>query len=352
MTAANQNGLDRDKILALPKILLHEHLDCSLRTGSMLEFWQEENWQVPTNFPPSIRVSFEAGKVQDAAQAYQEFLSTDASLSLARYVSAIVNHVCPLMQTAERITRITRERVEDAVKDGVIALELRFAPQLSTSGGLNLEQVMDAIIAGLKDAEIYVKLTLCTLRHENVDMARRLVDLAIQYKDYVAALDLAGDEKAAPGVLLWWANEVIRAREHGIDVIVHLWETDEPGDQDLVRLIEFGIKRLGHGMRGSSQEDRILEVCPSSNVVTGQIKSISEHPIDGLFKQGKQVTVNTDGTLFTCSDLSNEYLLLNRHFGWGLPEFFAVNQIAIAASNFPASVKNEIQSRLITAYQQ
>lgn len=316
----------------------------------MLEFWREEKWLVPHDFPLTARDLYEAGKPEEAALVYQDFLKRDASLSLANYVSAIVHHVCPLMQTAERLTRITRERIEDAVADGIAAMEIRFAPQLSTSGGLSLDEVMDAIIAGFENSPIPVRLIVCTLRHENAEMARRLTQLAIKYKDHVAAVDLAGDEKAAPGVLLWWVEESIKVREHGIDLTIHLWETDEPCDDDLARLAEFDLRRLGHGMRGSRQEDRILEVCPSSNVVTGQIRSIAEHPINGLFRGGKRVTVNTDGTLFTCSDLSNEYLLLHQNFGWGLPEFLAVNKTAIEASGFDSGIKTQILTRLHNAY--
>ena len=342
--------MDRAKILSFPKVLLHEHLDCSLRTKTMLEFWHDENWQVPGNFPPEICELFEQNKVWQAALAYQNFLGQDASLSLSKYVLAIVHHVLPLMQSARRLTRITSERLEDAVADGVVAFELRFAPQLHTKGGLSLVQVMEAVLAGIASAPLPVRLILCALRHENEQMARQLADLAIAYKEHVGVFDLAGDEKANPGVLTWWARQALRAREHGIDTDIHLWETDEPTDEDLARLREFDINRLGHGIRGWSQENRLLEVCLSSNLVTGQIKQASEHPVNRLFRQGKLVTINTDGTLFTRSDLSGEYQLLNKHFGWGEPEFLAVNKTAIQASSFSDAVKNSVLARLRSSY--
>ncbi len=342
--------LEHSTIKSMPKVLLHEHLDCSLRTSTMLEFWQEEQWKVPANFPASIRELYESGEHTAAAAAYQEFLSTEAGSSLANYVAAIVHHVLPLMRTSSRLARITRERIEDAVSDGVIALELRFAPQLHIQSGLTLEQVMEAVSGAIIAAPIPVRLIVCALRHEDASLCRRLVDLAIAFKDHVGVFDLAGDEKANPGVLLWWAKEAVRVKAHGIQMNVHLWETDEPQDEDLVRLAEFEILRLGHGMRGQRQENRILEVCPSSNVLTGQISSWAEHPIDSLLQAGKRVTVNTDGTLFTNSDLSNEYLLLNRHFGWGSSEFRAVNMTAIEASSFPQSTKQEVVAALDSAY--
>jgi len=316
----------------------------------MLEFWFDENWQVPHNFPQDVRHAFEQKQFEAAARSYQHFLAQDASLSLANYVMAIVHHVLPLMQTAPRIARITRERLEDAVADGIVAFELRFAPQLHTKGGLSLSQVMEAVIEGISKSPIPVRLIVCTLRHEDADMARKLADLSIAHKEIVGAFDLAGDEKANPGVLEWWVKEALRVREYGIETDIHLWETDEPTDADVDKLTEYGIERLGHGMRGSRQDDRILEVCPSSNVVTGQIKSLRDHPIDKLLKQGRHVTVNTDGTLFTRSDLSNEYMLLNRVFGWTEAEFFATNKTAIAASSFSSAVKADVLMKLSKAY--
>lgn len=344
------SSLELSAIKSMPKVLLHEHLDCSLRTSTMLEFWNEEKWQVPQNFPARIKELYEQGKRDEAADAYQEFLAAEAGLSLANYVTAIVHHVLPLMRSASRLARITKERIEDAVNDGVVALELRFAPQLHIQDGLSLEQVMEAVSGAIIGAAIPVRLIICALRHEDATLARRLVDLAIAFKEHVGVFDLAGDEKANPGVLLWWAKEAVRVRAHGMQMNVHLWETDEPRDEDLVRLAEFEILRLGHGMRGHRQENRILEVCPSSNVLTGQISSWAEHPIDSLLRAGKRVTVNTDGTLFTHSDLSNEYLLLNRHFGWGSREFHAVNRTAIEASSFPESTKHEVVAALDSAY--
>jgi adenosine deaminase len=352
VSEAKPREMDAAAIQALPKVLLHEHLDCSLRTGSMLEFWSEDKWPIPDNFPRKVRDLFQCGRTTEASIIYQSFLAQEASLSLAKYVMAIVHHVLPLMQTAARLTRITKERLGDAAADGVAALELRFAPQLHTQGGLGLEAVMEAVLSGIASAPFPVRLIVCTLRHEDESMARQLADLSIAYKEHVGAFDLAGDEKANPGVLPWWARQALRVREHGIDTTVHLWETDEPTDDDLLKLAEYGIKRLGHGFRGSRQEDRILEVCPSSNVVTGQLRSLAEHPVDKLLRQGSKVTINTDGTLFTRSDLSHEYQLLNRFFGWSVREFLTVNKTAAEASSFSRSVKDSLIAKLSAAYQE
>lgn len=360
------------KMRALPKILIHEHLDCSLRPATMLKLWGEIGFDKATlPFPRNVLLPWQAAQAlkngrrstgstelarqleAEAASRYQRYLVRFASKSLANYVKAIVDHVLPVMQTSVNLHQITRERLEDAAADGVVGLELRFAPQLHTMGGLTLDQVMEAVVAGIKDAPMPVKLIVCSLRHEGtfkVNPVSELVDLAIRYRKHVGVFDLAADEHAFPGVLPWWAPEAMRARAAGIDLTIHLWETEEPTDRDVEMLEKYNLRRLGHGIRGNRQGDRVLEICPTSNVVTGQVRSIDLHPIDWLYRQGKKVTVNTDGTLFTRVDLTAEYVKLQRTFGWGQADFYKVNLTALEASCFEPEVKAALRARLDEAY--
>jgi adenosine deaminase len=133
----------------------------------------------------------------------------------------------------------------------------------------------------------------------------------------------------------------------------HLWETNAPAETDVPRLEQLAIQRLGHGMRGSSQGARTLEVCPTSNVVTGQIGNLSEHPVDGLYRQGHKVTINTDGLTLCFSvpeGLSHEYTNLNNTFGWDKEEFFATNVNAVKASSFDHQTKEDLLEQLREAY--
>jgi len=367
-----KSRIGQQRMRELPKILIHEHLDCSPRSRSMLRMWAEfgfdkaklgfpksviRNWTAAQEIRNGRRSKKNACLIEElearAARTYQRYLVKFASASLANYVQAIVDHVLPLMQTMLNIEQITRERIEDAAADGVVGFELRFAPQLHTMGGLTLDQVMDAVVAGIADAPMPVKLIVCSLRHEGtfpVNPVRELVDLAIRYKEHVGVFDLAADEHAFPGVLPWWAPEAERARAAGLALTIHLWETEDPTDQDIEMLERHNLRRIGHGIRGDRQGDRVLEVCPTSNVVTGQVASIEAHPIDRLHRAGKKVTVNTDGTLFTRVDLTEEYRKLQAAFGWGLSDFYAVNLTALEASSFSADVKAALRKRLDQAY--
>ena len=358
----NTPVLGKRKMRQKPKIMIHEHLDCSLKPRTMLELWERIGFdKAQIGFPanvtdPWINAEGVAGVERrrlrrQAAENYHKFLVGYATKSLANYVQAIVDHVLPLMQTKQNLRRITRERIHDAKVDGIIGMELRFAPQLHTFGGLSLEEVMDAVIEEVDKSPFPLKLIICALRHEDGEMARKLADLAIKYRKHVGVFDLAADEEANPGVLDWWLPEAIRVREEteGDTLLtIHLTETRKATDLDRRLILENKIERIGHGIQ--DDWDKVREVCPSSNVVTGQVASIKAHPIDKFHKAGEPVTVNTDGTLFTEVQLTDEYLKLQEAFGWTEADFLKVNLTALECSSFPRAVKDELRAVLEAGY--
>ncbi|MBY0359872.1 MAG: hypothetical protein K2W82_17850 [Candidatus Obscuribacterales bacterium] len=352
----NQRKLTKKQFRALPKIITHDHLDCSVRPQTLLELWEAVGFeQARLAFPEEIVAAWKAaGKSRrkrfSTGQVYQKHIAKHASASLKNYVEAIVWHVLPVMQTADNIYRITKERIKDAVADGVVAMKLRFAPQLHTQNGLSLEQVMDAVVKAVDEASIPVKLIVCALRHENADMAQKLADLAIQYKEHVCNFDLAADEHANSGILAWWLPAAMRVRQFGIEPTVHLWETEEPTAEDVRLLEEYGIIELGHGFRGDKQGKRICTICITSNVVTGQVASFAEHNADELFERNVLMTVDIDGTLFTLTDMTHEYWLYQRHFGWTLAHFGKCNLVALGQIPLSKRKSDEIRRRLRTAY--
>lgn len=372
-------SLALSRLRKLPKLQLHEHIDCSLRPYTMLDLWSRigfdkaampfpknviELWQAQGKdaFLGNSRGGYVSACRRRAAKLYGDWVAEFAQESLKNYLDAIGLHVLPLMHDLDNLSRIVAERIDDAVADGHIAIELRFAPQLHLGKYwaelgkderlAKLDAVMKATIRGLGMAKkrIPVKLIICSLRHENGVLAEELADLAIKYKSVVGGFDLAGDETGFPGVLAWWAVNVPKLVSHGISITMHGWETNEPTAEDIRLLTELGIKRVGHGVRGSLQGDRYLEICPTSNVVTGQFSSFGQHPIDALYRAGKRVTVNTDGTLFTRVTLSKEYLELVQHFGWTREDFLKVNLTAVEASSFCPTVKQRLVRALKRGY--
>jgi adenosine deaminase len=338
-----------ESMRALPKVLIHEHLDCSLRPARLVELAVQHGVRaVPSQFTQAWQAA--AGDQRQETKVgkqYQKWVANYASQSLANYIQAIRDHVLPVMQTEEDLYRITLDRIEDAVADGVVAMELRFAPQLHTANGLTKSAVMEAVIEAKRKSPIPIGLIICSMRHENGRVARQLADLCIKYREHVAKFDLAGDEVAHPGILKWWLKQALRARaEAGIEPTIHLWETNEPTDADVETLDKHDIRVLGHGFRGNRQGNRVCTVCVTSNIVTGQITAAKQHPVDELYNAGKLVTIDTDGTLFTMTDCTKEYVLLNRTFGWGAEHFLRCNLTALAYTSFDAATKAKLERRL------
>ncbi len=360
----------------LAKLQIHEHIDCSLRPRTCVELWSRRNFEISeagkaagVAFPVEI---IRLWKAEDAAAlpvrqrgahvrksraaavaAYDNWVASFAQQSLDNYLAAIVYHVLPLMHDLDNLQRIVRERIEDAVADGHIAIELRFAPQLhlGEDGSTNsLDDVMKATIAGLKGSPIPVRLIVCALRHENGETALTLANLAIKYRRYVGVFDLAASETIFPGVLNWWLPAAQAIKRAGLKLTIHLWETQEPTEQDIVLLDYMGIGRIGHGVRGEKQGNRVIEVCPTSNVVTGQYATLADHPVDKLYRAGKRVCINTDGTLFTQVTLSGEYRKLAETFGWTERDFLAVNLTALEASSFCPTAKAALKQKLLRCY--
>jgi adenosine deaminase len=373
----NKMKLTAELIARFPKIVLHEHLDCSLRTITILWLWEAigfEKAAVP--FPQEVlepwrqarRMSCikglspaEVDEIREleetAARRLQVFLYEHGNKSLADYVACIIGILVPAMQTTDALTQITRERIEDALADGIVALELRFAPQLHMQKGLSYDQVMKAVIAGLANSPIPVKLILCALRHEDTahpEIGEKLVDLCIQYRQHVGAFDLAGDEDGFPGVLPNWKKAARRAAANGIKLTIHLGETNQITEKDLADLNELGVTRIGHCLGLSSAGSNKLyvrEECVSSNVVTGQIKKFANHPINEHYLAGDEVTVNIDGTTLIRTTATREYRKLHEEFGWDRKDFLKVNLTALKASTFDEKDRTMIFDKLMAGYQ-
>src|SRR5690606_30517420 len=129
--------LTEDAVRALPKVLLHDHLDGGLRPATVAELAPEAGHTLPA---------------ADADEPGQWFADAADSGSLERYLETF-QHTVAVMQTAENLTRVARECVEDLVADGVVYAEIRYAPEQHVDGGLSLDEVVDAVRLGFLEGE-------------------------------------------------------------------------------------------------------------------------------------------------------------------------------------------------------
>jgi adenosine deaminase len=345
---------DKNAIQRWGKGGTHEHFDCSIEP----EFIIARGVELGVTLPEQVISAWRAAGRDEAARAivardFQTTMSTDARASLQNYLNAIGTYVLPVLQTQDDLYDRAMSRFRRAEEDGLLWLKLRFAPQLHRLKGLTLPQVMEPMVAAVHDSPIPAKLVVCALRHENGRLGQHLANMCIRYSKDVANFDLAGGEGMKPGVLEWWAKQAVRVRQatNGrTKPSIHLWEECEPTAEDLQRLRKYRIHELAHGFRGKHQGNRVCAMCVTSNIITAQVENASQHAIDELYREGRRVCVDTDGTLFTMTDYTSEYQLLHETFGWQPEDFLRCNLNALSVSGFTTRQKRAIEAKLRATY--
>lgn len=329
-----------ESIRSAPKALLHDHLDGGLRPQTIVDLARESGYD---GLPST-----------DPEQLGEWFLGAAHSGSLERYLETFA-HTVGVMQTRDALQRVAAECAQDLAADGVVYAEIRFAPELHTEQGLTHEQVVDAVLDGFKHGaeslqgrRIHVVALLTAMRH--AAQSREIAELAIRYRDRgVGGFDIAGAEAGFPPTRHLDAFEYLR-RENA-HFTIHAGEGF--GLPSIWEAIQWcGADRLGHGVRiidditayddGRVELGRLaayvrdrripLEMCPTSNVQTGAVTSIAEHPIGLLRRQHFRVTVNTDNRLMSGCSMTSEMAALVDAFGydWSDLQWLTVNAMKSA----------------------
>ena len=258
-----------------------------------------------------------------------------------------------LLQTKEDIETFSSLLAKDLESEEVLYAEVRFCPLLHV-GVLSAEEVIDAVLAGFqKVPEVKINLILCMMRNFSMKKNKEIIRLAKEYQNrHVVAIDLAGDEASYPTST--FAPLFEEARKEQIPYTIHAGEAD--GAESVSAAIQFGTKRIGHGVR-SIESDKIvneliensitLEICPKSNIDTGVYSSIENHPIKKLLDAGVLVTINTDNRTVSNTSLEYEYDLLRQTFGFTDVDFFKFNINAINAAFLSDDEKEELKKQLL-----
>ena len=334
--------LDLEQIRKAPKALLHDHLDGGLRPSTVVDIAGQTGYDgLPTT---------------DVDELATWFRTQSHSGSLERYLEPF-SHTVAVMQTPDALHRVAYECVEDLAADSVVYAEVRFAPELHINRGLSFDEIVDAVLAGFADGEkacaaagrpIVVRLLVTAMRHAAV--SREIAELAIRFRDKgVVGFDIAGAEAGNPPTRHLDAFEYMR--DNNARFTIHAGEAF--GLPSIHEAIAFcGADRLGHGVRivddidvladGKVRLGRLasilrdkripLELCPSSNVQTGAVKSIADHPFDLLARTRFRVTVNTDNRLMSDTAMSLEMHRLVEAFGYGWSDLerFTINAMKSA----------------------
>ena len=314
---------------ALPKVLLHEHLDGGLRPQTLLELCQARGLATPAADALAL-----AAWVQANAN----------SGSLGRYLQGFALTVAA-MGSLQACERVAFEAAEDAHEDGCVLAEFRIAPLLLEAFGLQGEAVVEALLAGLRRSALPCGLIVCAMRTDSPDKTQRSAALAARYAGAgVIGFDLAGAELEHPPAP--HARAFATARDAGLGLTCHAGEADFGAR--VLEAAALGATRIGHGIHvvqdaRDVQRARELglhfEVCPSSNVHTGAATSLATHPLGAMLRAGLSVSVSTDNRLMSGVSLSNELQALHEVAGLSLAQIVELNRAAAMASFMPKATR-------------
>lgn len=327
-------------LLSLPKVLLHEHLDGGLRPATIVELADAVGYKnLPTRDGGELAAWFHRGANRGSLPLYLEGFA----------------HTIAVMQTRPAIERVAFEFIEDMSRDGVVYAECRFAPVFHTARGLTPEAIVQAAIDGFNRGKqkygVEWGLIICAMRDRTDSL--EAAELAIDFRHRgVVGFDLAGEEAGYPPKKHVEAFQAIqRANFYST---LHAGEAF--GVASIWQALQMcGAHRLGHATRlvedmtivdgkiialGSLAQyilDRriALEMCLSSNVHTGAVDSMQNHPFRLYFDRGFRVTLNTDDRLMSDTTMTREFGIARREFGLTISDLEKITINSIKSAFIP-----------------
>ena len=329
-----------EAITRAPKVLLHDHLDGGLRPATVVELAAEYGYdRLPTT---------------DVDELAAWFVGGGKRVDLVQYLEAF-DHTVGVMQHRDALARVAAECAEDLAADGVRYAEIRFAPEQHLEAGLDLDEVVEAVMEGFALGSAGRPITVYALLSamRTAARSREIAELAVRWRDAgVVGFDIAGAEAGFPPTRHLDAFQYVE-REN-FHTTIHAGEAF--GLPSIWEALQWcGAERLGHGVRivddlfvedGHYQLGRLaayvrdrripLEMCPTSNVNTGAAPSIEQHPIGVLRRLRFRVTVNTDNRLMSATSMTRELSQLRDAFGYGWDDFewLTVNAMKSAFAPF------------------
>lgn len=289
----------QSKILQLPKIDLHCHLDGSLSLGLVRSILNRD--------------------VQ-----LHELQAADDCKSLAEYLQKF-DLPLECFMTADGLRRGSYDFIEQVAAENVKYIEVRFAPQLCTKKGLNCSDVIENVLRGLEEGRqkfgVDYQVITCAMRHRPEENNYEMFCAAKEfYGKGVCALDLAGDEASFPAAQ--FASLFEKAKQLGMPFIMHAGECGSV--ENIITSVHMGAKRIGHGiaMRGHAEAKQLckergigIEVCPISNQQTKAVPVGEVHPIREFLEDGLLVTLNTDNRTVSNTSITREIQHVQANFG-------------------------------------
>ena len=286
----------------MKKAELHLHLEGSIEAETLLE----------------IEPSLERAEIKAnlSGRTFAEFLQG--------YI-----WITQRLQTPEHYALATRHLLERLAAQDVTYAEITLSAGVVIWKGQDLAAVYDAIWKESQRSSVKTYWIVDAVRHFGVEPAMKVAEFAVSRRERGAiAFGIGGDEARGPAE--WFRDVFAYARDGGLRLTCHAGET--VGAESIWAALEIGAERIGHGV-SAVQDPTLLarlresnipvEVCISSNIRTGVVVSVEEHPVRKLYDAGVPIVLNTDDPSFFHTSLTREYEIAERVFGLPVEELAA-----------------------------
>lgn len=329
-----------ETIRALPKAEQHIHLVGSTRPETLLWLAGEGGLDVPFETVDEVRGFF----------SYTDFDH------FIRVYSTVVDCITREAQ----FERIAYEMLEAGHSCNVRDFEASFSAPDHVKEGLDYGGMLDAINRGLRKGKrefgVDCRLRMDLVRNYGPAHGMEVLDWIEEKGDNIVAIDIGGSEKGYPPEP--YGPVYDRAREMGLRLVAHAGEA--AGLDSVWGAVKgLGVERIGHGtvaakdpelMRFLAERKVTIEACPVSNVRTGAVASVADHPIREFINSGIRVTVNSDDPPMFDTDMNNEYIQLHRQLGFTVPELFQLSLNAVDSAFLPEKEKATLRERFVDEY--
>lgn len=286
----------------LPLTDIHRHLDGNIRAQTILDLGRQFNLSLPAQ---SLEALIPHVQVTQNEPDLVSFLSK-------------LDWGVKVLASLEACRRVAFENIEDAARNGLHYVELRFSPgYMAMTHQLPVAGVVEAVIAGVREGcnafPVEARLIGIMSRTFGESACLQELEALLAHRDQITAIDLAGDELGFPGSL--FLSHFNRARDAGWHITVHAGEA--AGPESIWQAIrELGAERIGHGVKAVEDpalmaflaEQRIgIESCLTSNIQTSTVPSLAQHPLKTFLEQGVLASINTDDPAVQGVDIIHEY---------------------------------------------
>ena len=289
---------------------IHCHLEACFRHQTLIEIGDRVGLPVPA----------------DVDTFKRDYLVADQKENLAEMIAGF-DRVRALWFDREAITRLTKEAVEDAAAQNVRLIELRYSPDFIQNGrNISFEAIHGAILDGINSANADIAVGLIGIIRRTLPLAeaQKVADFITANADSFVGIDLADQELDYPG--REFAQLFRKAKARGLGITIHAGEISVEESRINVRdaIEQMAADRIGHGLHIINDPDLIqlvidnditLELCPTSNLLTGSIPAIEDHPFKKLMDAGVKTTINTDDPSLFAIDWNSEYALAKDSLG-------------------------------------